>query len=155
MSFKITAHTIAEARSDLKDNAGVLDGILLQHPVITSHSTLEERPWVQLAYHEIADHDLEDVLSYAGITEAGSPIGVPCPIEPVHRPPDLLLFSTQHLRSFIEAAFEPLLNERRRFAEFEAFLESRDISPLEYLATSVVECTSWCEARGHAMTIRW
>lgn len=82
-------------------------------------------------------------------------MGVPCPIEPVEVPPDGLLFSTQRLRASIEETFGAVLQDRRQYGAFEEFLEARDLSAQEYLATAVVEACLWCERRGHALVIRW
>ena len=155
MSFKITARTLAEVREDLGADAPALDAVLQAHPVAAGSSDVEARPWVQLAYHEIDKDDLQAVLSYAGITMAGSPIGLPCATAPIEVPPDAILFSTQALRASIEQRFGSVLGERAQFASLREFLEARELSAAEYLATAVVDACVWCESHGHALVIRW
>jgi hypothetical protein len=114
-----------------------------------------ERPFVQLAHSEIGQQELKSALGFANIDQANAPIGLPIVMEPLAIGKSLLLFSLDDLEKHLRERFEPVLSEAQRAGGFPAFLDSRDVEAVEYLAVGLVECIRWCKDRNAVLQIRW
>jgi hypothetical protein len=114
-----------------------------------------QRPFVQLSHQEIPAADIEQVMGYAGITTANSPIGLPCDFEPRQLDRDYLLFPLAQLEAHLRKTQPAVIAEYERHATLEQFLESRDILARDYLVAGLLECIKWCFKHRAALTIRW
>ena len=113
-----------------------------------------ERPFVQLSHQEIPEDDVEEVLGYAGITKANSPVGLPCDFEP-ERVGQYLLFPLAQLEDHLRQTQGELIAEYERHGSLEEFLDSRDMPARDYLVAGLLDCINWCRKHRAALIIRW
>jgi hypothetical protein len=114
-----------------------------------------KRPFVELSYQEIPEEDIEQILGYAGITEANRAIGLPCDFEPRAYGRDYLLYPLRRLDAHVRKVQPAVVAEYESHPSVVQFLESRDILAREYLIAGLLECIKWCQRHRAALTIRW
>ena len=81
--FTVNPAPISEVEAYLKPYSAKLQDIWRLLPATAGGTTpKKQRPFVQLAAHEIPEEQEEEVFDYAGISFASNPIGLPLNIEP-------------------------------------------------------------------------
>jgi hypothetical protein len=137
-------------------NLGMCAAPLLQSIVPDAQlAPAADRPFVQLAHSELANEDADRVFGYAGILKANAPVGIPTLIEPQFLGASYLIFSLELFEEHLRTVAGETIAELERAGGFEAFLDSEEVTAVEYLVAGLMECTKWCREHQAALTIRW
>lgn len=118
-------------------------------------------PFVQLAYDEIDNQEIDRLLGYAEIPSANAPIGLNGDFAPVRLGTDprseILVFSLSRLEEHLNRQEPGVVQSIRRFGSMDAFVAQRGdaMTATEYLAGGVLACIEFCKKNNQALMITW
>lgn len=120
-----------------------------------------EPPFVELAYSEISDSELEPILGYSGILNANAPIGIDCDGIPklIAASPEnkFLLFPIRELEAEIRRNASDIATRYDQLGGMTGLCDELgdEMSAREYLVGGLLDCVKYCKERRFALVIRW
>jgi hypothetical protein len=159
--IRILPKPYSELRKQLGNSLeGILDLNEMSY-AIESQVADREIPFVELSYDEISTELIEEVLGYAAISRANTPIGIDRQIEPVLIGNGLdtgtLLFPLDGLEANLRASNQLLANEFADAGNMDGFAETRgeNMSAKEYLVCGLLECINFCKQQRYFLAFSW
>jgi hypothetical protein len=121
----------------------------------------QSAPFVELAYHEITDEELEKILNYSGITEANGPIGIDCRGASIFvgDSPDsrFLFYPLNELESYIRRNQPEIVHKYDQLGGMDELVDAlgEEMSASEYLTGGLLDCLRYCKEKQCGLSIRW
>lgn len=121
----------------------------------------KDGPFVQLAYDEIDNQEIDRLLGYAEIPSANAPIGLNGDFAPVRLGTDprtqILVFSLSRLEEHLNTQEPGVVQSIRQLGSMDAFVAQRGdaMTATEYLTSGVLACIEFCKKNKQALVITW
>lgn len=158
--FEITPVPLREVLDRLRPFSALVPDLWSKVSGLPTSSSHTERPFVQLAAHEMPGDEVDRLLGYAGIPASNAPIGLPLTFEPQRLGEALgadLLFPLDGLEAHLRDVAPDVLSAFEKAGSMDALVASRgeSLSGREYLVGGVAECIRYCRQNVEALMIRW